>query len=67
MSAAGRLTITKGLIHGIANCSECGWGCQSYLTVQRNAQNHAKRYGHVVTLDLGYAVTYTPKKDSPDA
>lgn len=49
-----RLVSRKALVHGIANCMNCGWECQDYLTVQSAAQHHAKQTGHRVSVELGY-------------
>jgi hypothetical protein len=48
----------KGLIHGIAHCTQCDWREQDYLTVQRKAAKHARSTGHKVTSELGYVVEY---------
>lgn len=50
--------IGKSLIHGIANCTQCDWQCQDYLTVQARAAQHARSTGHRVSAELGYSVTY---------
>lgn len=47
----------KWLVHAVFECA-CGWSCQDYLTAQRKAAEHAKKPGHKVSGDLGYAVTY---------
>ena len=57
-----RTAARKGLIHGIANCTECDWQCQDYLTVERQAAKHARITGHRVGAELGYAVTYSTNK-----
>ena len=51
-------TARKGLIHGIAKCRNCDWRCGDYLTVEKKAADHARRFGHKVTADLGYVVEY---------
>ena len=48
----------KGLIHGIGECTVCGWRCEDYCTVQRKAAEHSKKTGHLVKVDLGYVVEY---------
>ena len=55
---SGRLVSRKALVHGIAHCGVCGWGCEDYLTVQNKAAEHARRTGHKVSCDLGYFVCY---------
>jgi hypothetical protein len=54
-----RLVSRKGLIHGIAHCTQCDWSNEDYLTVQRRAAQHACVTGHKVTADLGYIVEYS--------
>jgi len=51
--------VKKWLVHGIADCRECGWSEQDYKTVQEKARAHVQKTGHKVTADLGYAVEYT--------
>lgn len=58
LPALTRLVIRKGLIHGIAYCTQCDWSEEDYLTVQRRAAQHARTTGHKVTADLGYIVEY---------
>lgn len=60
------MAATKALVHGIANCCDCQWECQDYLTVQRKAANHAKRRHHKVSVDLSYAVTYDEREGAAD-
>lgn len=46
----------KRLVHGIANCQNCDWTCEDYLTVQRAAAEHSRVNAHYVTMELGYHV-----------
>ena len=55
----------KGLIHGIAECTVCGWREENYLVVQKRAPAHARTTGHRVMADLGYVVEYGSSND-PD-
>jgi hypothetical protein len=55
----------KWLVHAVANCAECSWECQDYLTTQAKASAHAQSTGHFVTMDLGYAVEYGERKVRP--
>lgn len=57
--------LRKSLVHGIANCTQCDWQCQDYLTVQARAARHAKETGHRVDAELGYAVTYSRTNQQP--
>jgi len=52
----------KSLVHGIANCSDCSWECQDYMTVQRKAASHARTEEHNVSVELGYAVMYEGRR-----
>lgn len=52
------LSTRKGLVHGIAACTVCGWNCEDYLTVQRQASAHATKTGHEVKAELGYIMSY---------
>lgn len=45
------------LVHAVFECA-CGWSCQDYLTAQKKAADHARRTGHQVSGELGYAVVY---------
>lgn len=55
----------KHLVHLIADCRDCDWRCEEYLTGQRKAREHANRHGHRVSADLGYIVEYGPSKKEP--
>jgi len=50
----------KAVVHAIANCLDCEWEAQDYLTAQRSARQHVQQTGHKVSMDLGYAVTISP-------
>jgi hypothetical protein len=52
----------KSLVHGLAQCSDCSWCCEDYLTVQRKASQHAHEKGHRVVAELGYYVEYGKEK-----
>lgn len=56
------MKMTKSLIHGIGQCRDCKWDSENYLTIQEAARRHAKRTGHVVSVEFGYAVTYDGRK-----
>lgn len=47
-----------GLIHAIAECTECVWRDEDYKTAQAKARRHARTTGHRVRADLGYVVEY---------
>lgn len=53
---------TIGLVHALARC-DCGWEYpisphQTYKNAQAMAAQHAKRYGHRVTGEIGLGFTY---------
>lgn len=50
-------------VHAIAECSECGMTFQDYHNAQALAAKHAKKYGHVVTGEVGLAFEYNGKKE----
>ena len=52
----------KGLIHAIANCSDCEWRCENYLSAQVKARRHNRETGHKVMVELGYRTVYERKK-----
>ena len=56
------LTVKEGLIHAIADCKTCGKRWDGYHTAKKRALSHARRTGHTVILDLGYAVEYSTQK-----
>lgn len=49
---------TNGTIHVIANCRDCDWSCERVETARAAGLRHAKRYGHLVSVEVGRAVTY---------
>ena len=52
------MTRTYGVVHGIAQCQNCGWSTASYKNAQALAAIHARRYGHRVVGELGIAFSY---------
>ena len=55
------MTHTYGVVHGLAECRDCGWKTASYKNAQALAAQHAKRHGHHVHGELGIAFSYTGK------
>ena len=47
-----------GVVHGIAECSDCDWKTDSYKNAQALAAKHARRYRHRVNGEVGCAYTY---------
>jgi hypothetical protein len=56
------ITVSKSLVHGIAECQDCDWRCEDYLLVEKKAMEHAKAEDHHVALDLGYVAHYKPMR-----
>lgn len=50
---------TYSVVHGLAECQDCGWKTSSYKNAQALAAQHARRYGHQVRGELGIAFSYT--------
>lgn len=57
----------KCLIHFMAECSECDWETEDYINGQRLASEHARKTGHHVEAEEGYAVKYGEKKEAKKA
>lgn len=47
-----------GVVHGIAECKDCGWSTTSYKNAQANAARHARARGHRVVGELGISFEY---------
>jgi hypothetical protein len=52
---------TIGVVHVIAECKDCDWRTESYKNGQAIAAKHAKKYEHVVIVDVGLVVEYDGK------
>lgn len=50
---------TYSVVHGLAQCDDCGWSTQSYKNAQALAARHARAHGHKVRGELGIAFSYT--------
>lgn len=50
------------LIHAIANCTDCNWQEDDYHIAVRKGRDHAKRTGHKVSVETGYAQIYNDRK-----
>lgn len=50
---------SRNLIHCIAQCRECDWMSDDYLTAARSATRHVRETGHTVSVEQGivYAVS----------
>lgn len=53
------MTYTYGVVHGIAECKNCGWSTHTYKNAQATAKKHAEKYGHFVVGELGISFSYT--------
>lgn len=51
-----------GVVHGLAECEDCGWKTASYKNAQALAAIHAKRYGHTVRGELGISFSYDGRR-----
>ena len=59
------MTFRKALIHAIAECRDCPWRCEDYLTAQEASRKHHIKTGHSISMDLGYAAYYERSTASP--
>jgi len=52
--------ITKrGVIHKLAECSDCDWNCEDYQTdVKKRARYHAEKNKHIVNVEYGDSTEY---------
>ena len=58
---------TYGVVHGTATCQDCGWSTDSYKNAQAISKQHATRYGHQVSGELGIAFSDTGDAVKPKA
>ena len=58
-----RKRVRKWLTHAIAICFDCGWREEDYNTAQKKARKHAKKTGHMVSLETAYGQVYNPKEE----
>lgn len=58
------MRIVKALVHAVAECNDCKWRSDDYLTAQQEARTHAVRNGHRVKIDLGYCGEYIPERSA---
>jgi len=54
-----------GVVHGLAECQDCGWSTTSYKNAQALAARHAAHYGHRVIGEIGCAYEYDATADGP--
>lgn len=48
--------------HAIANCMDCDWEDQWYLTAPVNGKKHHEETGHEVMLEIGFNKTLERKE-----
>lgn len=51
-------TYRQWLTHFIAECKDCSWESTDYLEGPRKAAEHARKTGHRIDAEKGYAVRY---------
>lgn len=56
------MTKSTWKVHAIAECRDCGKEFQNYHNAQALAAQHARKYGHLVTGEVGLAFKYDGKK-----
>jgi hypothetical protein len=54
-----------GVVHGVAECQDCGWSTQSYKNAQALAARHAGHYNHRVVGEVGCVFEYDASGDEP--
>jgi len=47
-----------GVVHCIAECTNCDWNSDNYMTANRLARNHAKSKKHKVSVEIGTSGFY---------
>ena len=50
-------------VHAVATCEDCGKEFQNYNNAQALSAQHAKKYGHKVTGEVGLAFEYDGRKE----
>ena len=53
------------VVHTIFVCDTCGESWDNYLTAQKLASAHARKYKHRVTGEVGRSVWYEGDKEPP--
>lgn len=52
-----------GTTHVLAECRDCPWSDDNYLTATAAAQRHATATGHTVNVERAQVWTYNPKRE----
>ena len=50
-----------GLVHGVAECRDCGWRTEQYKNAQATAARHAQAHGHKVAVEVTLSGYYDGK------
>jgi hypothetical protein len=53
-------------VHTLAICKDCGAKFDGYINGQALAAKHAKKYGHLVTGEVGLAFRYDGRNQDND-
>lgn len=51
---------SRGLHHCFAQCRDCGWSANHYVTAARKATTHVRQTGHTVDVDQGITYAVRP-------
>jgi hypothetical protein len=62
MSAKPRFR--KWVMHVMANCRNCDWSSHDYQKGQAEAARHARKTGHEIEGELGYAFRYETSSEN---
>ena len=54
------------IIHCIANCQQCDWQEQDYLTAPRKAAAHHRKTQHSVLVEKGVTYRLIAKQENAD-
>lgn len=49
---------SRGIIHRLAVCKNCGWSCDDYRTAISETKKHVNKTGHSVIVESAHSITY---------
>lgn len=49
-------------VHALANCRDCDWSDEWFLTAPVNGRKHNDKTGHAVSLEIGYCKEFEKKE-----
>lgn len=55
------MTFRKYIVHFIAECKDCNWHTEDFITGQKAASEHARKHGHFVIAETGHYCEYGTK------